>query len=119
MKQNALNTPTNPTEHRPMTTFDPIYFSCRPVSAAALNPDGTPALINECPLSEAQWIGIYRYNQDHEDTDKMPSDWVFDIPVEPADHDRALNIAQGLVDLLNGITPSDALHNPVLHIFFD
>lgn len=90
-------------------------FFFRPVRASEENPDGSPALIEECPLEEAQWIGIYR----HEDTDKMPSEWIFDIPVEPADHDRALNIAQGLVDLLNGITPSDALHNPVLHIFFE
>lgn len=94
-------------------------FFFRPVRASEENPDGTPALIEECPLEEAQWIGIYRHNPDHEVTDKMPSEWIFDIPVEPADHDRALKIAQGLVDLLNGITPSDALHNPVLHIFFE
>jgi hypothetical protein len=94
-------------------------FSCCPVKASETNPDGTPALINECPLDEARWIGIYRHNPDHEDTDKMPSDWVFDIPVEPADHDRALKIAQGLVDLLNGISAQDALHNPNFHVYFE
>lgn len=90
-------------------------FFFRPVRASEENPDGTPALIDECPLDEAQWIGIYR----HEVTGENPSDWVFDIPVEPADHDRALKIAQGLVDLLNGITPAEATNNPNLHIFFE
>lgn len=94
-------------------------FFFRPVRASEENPDGTPALINECPLAEAQWIGIYRHNPDHEVTDKMPSDWVFDIPVEPADHDRALKIANGLVELLNSITPAEATNNPNLHIFFE
>lgn len=94
-------------------------FFFRPVRASEENPDGTPALIEECPLEEAQWIGIYRHNPDHEDTDKMPSDWVFDIPVEPADHDRALKIAQGLVELLNSITPAEATNNPNFHGFFE
>lgn len=102
-----------------MSKFDSIYFSCHPVRASEENPDGSPALIEECPLEEAQWIGIYRHNPNHEDTGENPSDWVFDIPVEPADHDRALKIAHGLIELLNGITPSDALHNPNLHIFFE
>ena len=96
-----------------------VYFACHPVKAYTTNPDGTPSTINECPLSEAQWIGIYRHNPDHETTENMPSDWVFDIPVEPSDHDRALKIAQGLVELLNGVTPAEALYNPNLHIFFE
>jgi len=94
-------------------------FFFRPVRASEENPDGTPALINECPLDEAQWIGIYRHNPDHEVTDKMPSEWIFDIPVEPADHDRALKIAQGLVELLNSITPAEATNNPNFHGFFE
>lgn len=96
-----------------------ISFFCRPVRASEANPDGSPACINECPLSEAQWVGIYRHNLDHEVTDENPYDWVFDIPVETADHERALKIGQGLVELLNGISAQDALHNPNLHVFFE
>ena len=96
-----------------------VYFSCRPVRSFNENPDGSPALINECPLAEAQWIGIYRHNLDHEVTDENPSNWVFDIPVDAANPERAMKIAQGLVELLNGITPAEAVNNPNLHIFFE
>lgn len=30
-----------------------------------------------------------------------------------------LKVAEGLCELLNGITPAEALHNPKLHILFD
>lgn len=96
-----------------------VHFFCRPVRASEVNPDGSPALINECPLEEAQWIGVYRHNPDHEDTGRMPTEWVFDIPVEPADHERAMKIGHGLVELLNSITPVEAVNNPKLHIFFE
>lgn len=98
---------------------DSIYFSCRPVHAFKVNPDGSPALINECPLEEAQWIGVYRHNLDHAVTDENPSDWVFDIPVEPGDHERAMKIANGLVELLNGISAQDLPYAPNLHVFFE
>lgn len=42
-------------------------FFCRPARAESENDDGTPSSINECPLPDAQWIGIYRTNPDHED----------------------------------------------------
>lgn len=96
-----------------------IYFSCCPVRASEINPDGSPALIDECPLAEAQWIGVYRHNPDHEDTGRMPTEWLFDIPVEAHAPDYALKIGHGLVELLNGISAQDALHNPNLHIFFE
>ena len=54
-------------------TMNPEFFH-RPVRAYTQNPDGTPSTINECPLEEAQWVGIYRTNPDHETTDKMPSE---------------------------------------------
>ena len=96
-----------------------IYFSCCPVRASEVNPDGSPALIDECPLEDAQWIGVYRHNLDHEGRDKMPSDWVFDIPVETADHERAMKIGLGLVELLNGISAQDLPSAPNRHIFFE
>ena len=96
-----------------------VYFSCRPVRSFNENPDGSPATINECPLAEAQWIGIYRHNDNHEATDKNPSDWVFDIPVDAANPERAMKIGQGLVELLNGITSAEALYIPNLHSFFE
>lgn len=99
---------------------DPEFF-CRPVRAYNENPDGTPAEVNECDLAEAQWISVYRTNPDHATTDKMPTEWVLDLDAGhcQASREQTLLVAQGLVDLLNGITPSDALHNPVLHIFFE
>ena len=93
-------------------------FSCRPVRAYTQNPDGTPSTINECPLEEAQWIGVYRTNPDHETTGKMPSEWILDLPVD--DHPGyTLKVAEGLCELLNGTPPAEALHNPKLHILFD
>ena len=62
-------------------TMNPEFFH-RPVRAYTQNPDGTPSTIDECPLEEARWIGVYRTNPDHEDTDKMPSEWILDLPVE-------------------------------------
>lgn len=98
-------------------TMNPEFFHC-PVRAYTQNPDGTPSTINECPLEEAQWVGIYRTNPDHETTDKMPSEWILDLPVE-GDPLPTLKVAEGLCELLNGITPVEALHNPKLHIFFE
>lgn len=96
-----------------------VYFSCRPVRASKVNPDGSPALINECSLDEAQWIGVYRTNSNHETTGENPSDWIFDLPVETADHERAMKIGQGLVELLNRVTPAEAMNNPNFHVFFE
>lgn len=98
-------------------TMNPEFFH-RPVRAHTQNPDGTPSTINECPLEEAQWVGIYRTNPDHETTDKMPSEWILDLPIEN-DLRYTLKVAEGLCELLNGITPVEALHNPKLHIFFE
>lgn len=95
-------------------------FITRPVKAYDENDDGTPACVEECPLHEAQWIGIYRENLDHETTDAKPSDWVFDVDI--SGHGRreaAVEIAEGLCELLNAITPAEALNNPKLHVFFE
>ena len=96
---------------------DPEFF-CRPVKAYAENPDGSPAEVNECDLAEAQWVGVYRTNPDHETTDKDPTEWVLDLPID-GNRDYVLRLAEGLCELLNGITPAEALHNPNLHIFFE
>lgn len=93
-------------------------FSCHPVRAYTQNPDGTPSTINECPLEDARWIGIYRTDPDHETTDKLPSEWILDLPIE-GDPRYTLKVAEGLCELLNGVTPAEALHNPKLHILFD
>ena len=98
-------------------TMNPEFFHC-PVTAYNQNPDGTPSTIDECPLEDAQWIGIYRTNPDHETTDKMPSEWILDLPIEN-DPSYTLKVAEGLCELLNGLTPVEALHNPKLHIFFE
>lgn len=92
-------------------------FFCYPVRAETTNDDGTPSSITECPLADAQWVGIYRHNDDHEGTDKMPSEWILDLSVD-GDPAYTLKVAEGLCELLNGITPVEALHNPKLHVFF-
>ena len=97
--------------------MNPEFFH-RPVRAYTQNPNGTPSTINECPLEEAQWGGICRSNRAHETTDKMPSEWILDLPIE-GDPLPTLKVAEGLCELLNGITPVEALHNPKLHIFFE
>ena len=93
-------------------------FSCIPVKAYTQNPDGSPAEVNECPLAEAQWVGIYRTNPDHEISGKMPFEWILDLPANDFP-DYTLKIAEGLCELLNGIPPAEALHNPALRIFFE
>lgn len=93
-------------------------FFCYPVRAGETNPDGSPALINECALFEAEWIGVYRTNPDHETNGQMPSEWILDLPVNGFP-DYTLRVAEGLCELLNAVTPADALHNPKLHVFFE
>jgi len=100
-----------------MNTFQNSEFFCYPVRAETTNDDGTPSSITECPLADAQWVGIYRRNDDHEGTGKMPSEWILDLPIEN-DPLYTLKVAEGLCELLNGITPVEALHNPKLHVFF-
>lgn len=88
-------------------------FICYPVRASDQNPDGSPACIEECPLADAQWIGVYR--QDSE----AGTDWVFDVEIAQfTTPELALQVAEGLCELLNALTPQDALHNPKLHVFF-
>lgn len=95
-------------------------FIARPVKAYEENDDGTPAEINECPLHEAEWIAIYRENLNHETTDELPSEWVLDLDVPtPLSAENVLRIAEGLCELLNAITPAEALNNPKLHVFFE
>ena len=94
-------------------TMNPEFFY-RPVRAYTQNPDGTPSTIDECPLEDAQWVGVYRTNPD---PGKMPSEWILDLPVD-GDPLYTLKVAEGLCELLNGLTPVEALHNPKLHIFF-
>lgn len=111
-------------EYTPMPSIKPekLEFVCRPVCAYSENPDGTPACIEECELADAQWIGVYRRNNLDENPTAQPSDWMFDIALDPnndmASREKTLSMAQGLCELLNGITPQEALHNPKLHIFF-
>lgn len=99
---------------------EPEFF-CRPVRAFAENDDGTPAEVNECDLAEAQWVSVYRTNPDHATTDKLPSEWVLDLDAGRSwlSREQTLRVAQGLCELLNGITPVEALHNPKLHVFFE
>lgn len=96
-------------------------FFCHPTRAFAENDDGTPAEVNECDLAEAQWVSVYRTNPDHATTDKMPSEWVLDLDAGHSwlSREQTLRVAKGLVELLKGITPVEALHNPKLHVFFE
>lgn len=91
-------------------------FICRPVMAFDENPDGSPACIEECSLDNAQWIGVYRENPDHEKTGEVPSVWVFDVEIARFNApEQAVQVAEGLCELLNA---QEALHNPKLHVFF-
>lgn len=98
-------------------------FFCRPVRAESENDDGTPYSINECPLPYAQWIGIYRTNPDHETTGKMPSEWMFDIVLDPNDdpayREKILSMARGVCDMLSVTSPESLEFNPDLQVFFE
>lgn len=95
-----------------------LKFVCRPVRAETTNPNGTPSSINECPLADAQWIGIYRRNN----LDGT-SDWMFDIALDPNDdlasREKTLCMARGVCDMLSLIPPESADHNPALQVFFE
>lgn len=96
-----------------MNTPD-FEFFCYPVRAETTNDDGSPATINQCELDYADAIGVYRCNPE----EIASTNWLFDITVV-GDGPYQLKIAQGLCDLLNGVTPREALRNPNLHIFFE
>ncbi len=100
-----------------------LEFFCYPVRAESENDDGTPSSINECPLPYAQWIGIYRTNPDHETTGKMPSEWMFDIVLDPNDdqayREKILNMARRVCGMLSVISPESLEFNPDLQVFFE
>lgn len=88
-------------------------FICYPVCAKDENPDGSPACIEECQLADAQWVGVYR--QDGE----ADTNWVFDVEIAQfTTREQAVQVAEGLCELLNGLDPQEVLHNPKLHVFF-
>lgn len=94
-------------------------FYCHPCCGEEMDPDGKPSLITECELEFADRIGVYRRNDLEADPDADPSTWVFDIMVEGrVDRERDLAIAEGLCELLNTLSPADAVSNPKLHALF-
>jgi|GEM_PF-5931234 len=103
-----------------MTT--PEFF-CRPVRAESENDDGTPSSINECPLPDAQWIGVYRRNNLDENPTAQPSDWMFDIALDPNEsmesREKTLSMARGVCDMLSVIPPESAEFNNDLQVFFE
>jgi hypothetical protein len=98
-------------------------FVCRPVRAETVNDDGTPSSINECPLADAQWIGVYRYNNLDENPTARPSDWMFDIVLDPNDdpasREKTLSMARGVCDMLSMASPESTEFNPDLQVFFE
>lgn len=101
-----------------MNTFQNSEFFCYPVRAESENDDGTPSSINECPLADAQWIGVYRRNN----TDGT-SDWMFDIALDPNDdlasREKTFSMARGVCDMLSVIPPESVEFNPNLQVFFE
>lgn len=94
-------------------------FYCRPCRGEEVDPDGKPSMITECKLEFADRIGVYRYNDLDIDPEAKPSEWVFDILIEGrVDRERDLSIAEGLCELLNTLSPADAVSNPKLHVLF-
>lgn len=98
-------------------------FFCYPVRAETTNDDGTPSSITECPLADAQWVGIYRRNNLDENPDVQPSDWMFDIVIDPNDdmpfREKTLSMARGVCNMLSVIPPESAEFNPDLQVFFE
>lgn len=92
-------------------------FFCYPVRAYSENPDGSPAGIEECELADAQWIGVYRRGPEPDDVNHVIGiDTGFNTVLSYKE--LVLKQAEGICDLLNAITPQEALYNPKLQVFF-
>jgi hypothetical protein len=97
----------------------PREFYCYPCRGEELDPDDKSSMITECALEFADRIGVYRRNDLELNPEEDPCTWVFDIMLEGrCDRQRDMAIAEGLCELLNTLSPADAVNNPKLHALF-